>query len=190
VLENVPRGRYLIDAELDIDGLRYSNSEPVLLEDAEVKLTTLLLQPPRHLDARRLEVALGFSGIEGAVPEQLGFADNRSGLVHLSSGQAVGAFNPVAFEWGDGLRARFNITFEKQTLGRNPVKHPVNVTVQGEVRQVSSGGGQDVIAKESWTYTVDAEAVDARALNLPFASEVAALIITVRNAFDDWNTND
>jgi hypothetical protein len=186
VLENVPRGRYLVDTEIEIDGLRHTDSQEVNLEKAEVKLDPFLLQAPRHLDARRLEVALGFSGTEGDVPEQLGFADNRSGFVFLPTGQAVGSFNPVAFEWGDGLRARFNIGFAKRAVGKNPVKYPVDVTVHGEVRQVVSGGGQDVVASETWTFTVAGQTVDARALELRFASGLASLILTVRNVFDDW----
>jgi hypothetical protein len=185
VFEKVPRGHYLIDAEIEIDGLRYSNSEMAFLEDAEFKLPTLLLQAPRHLDARRIEVALGFSGLEGNVPEQLGFADNRSGFVHLPSGQAVGAFHPVAFEWGDGLRARYNLGFSKRAVG-NPIKYLLDVTVQGEVWQVITGGAQKIIVSETWSYTVAAEAVDARVLHLSFAAGVAALVVTVRNAVDDW----
>jgi hypothetical protein len=60
------------------------------------------------------------------------------------------------------------------------------VTVQGEVRRVVSGGGQDVIANETWTFTVAGQTVDAQALELRFPSGLASLILTVRNVFDDW----
>jgi hypothetical protein len=186
VLENVPRGRYLLDAEAQIDGLRYAHEEPVNLDTADHEVESFLIHPPRFLDARRIEVYLGFSGTEPNSPALPGFADNRSAFVRLGRGVPQGTFNPIAFEWGGGLRARYTLTFDKRAITGNPVKYPVDVTVSGEVRRVEPGGGQTVLEHKTLHYTVESESVDARVFKIPFQSGLASLLVTVRNVQDDW----